>query len=108
MERLFERENSSSTVGRNAVVCSRASLNDVAILALLSTISAVPPAGDHSITGQRGKIKERNMIREFIDEAKYLFGGMSGKEILKEVIPVIIAFALMWALMILAFGSQPI
>lgn len=48
------------------------------------------------------------MIREFIDEAKYLFGGMSGKEILKEVIPVIIAFAMMWALMILAFGSQPI
>lgn len=68
----------------------------------------MPPAGDHSITGQRGKIKEETMFREMIDEAIYLFGDMTPKQILKEVLQAAGCFILMVGLIILLFGIQPI
>lgn len=48
------------------------------------------------------------MLREMIDEAIYLFGGMTPKQIAKEVIPAAAGFILMWAIIILAIAIQPI
>lgn len=48
------------------------------------------------------------MIREMIDEAIFLFGDMSLKEILKTALPVVGFFILMTAVVILLIGIQPI
>ena len=48
------------------------------------------------------------MIREMIDEAIFLFGGMTPKEIVKEVLPAAVGFVLMWAIIILAIAAQPL
>lgn len=48
------------------------------------------------------------MFREMIDEAIYLFGDMTPKQILKEALPTAGCFILMVGLIILLFGIQPI
>ncbi len=48
------------------------------------------------------------MFREMIDEAIYLFGGMTPKEIAKEVLPAALGFVLMWVIIILTIAAQPL
>ena len=48
------------------------------------------------------------MFREMIDEAVYLFEGMTAREILKEFAQVAGCFILMIGLIIFLLGIQPI
>lgn len=48
------------------------------------------------------------MIREMIDEAIFLFGGMTPKEIAKEVLPAAGCFVLMAAVVFILIGIQPL